>query len=810
MMNIARTFPVLLFWTLLASVSFFEVGVVCAQESEHAVSLTSEEQTWLKAHPDIRLGYTDTLEPEVIDNRDGTYSGMVVDFLDALNEKLGSEIGLRVYSIPELLDKAKNKRIDGILNLHPEYADNLGLLKTQSYWPAYPAVFARKETSFKSSDDFAGKRVAIIEGVYITQKFMGQHGKQATILKVDDALGGLQSVEKGEADLFLGFSYNSFFIPKYQLFDVVPAYVFVNSPEWFCIGIREDWPELVSILNKGISGFSEEEIHAIIAKWSYLPAKQDTIKLTPKERAWLDQGHTVRVFSTDHAPLMFYKEGKPFGISADLLKEISERTGIKFDIAKPLRDFPSALKSLIEHEGPDVFAGLAPTPEREKVILFTKPYVSSPKFIFTRDDTGFISSMANLSGKTVAVIGGYVTHKLLAENYPDINLLSYKKNEEALRAVSSGKAFAFIGSLLATSSMINEFGLINLKASAPSALPEATVAMGIRSDWPELRDIIDKAFDAIPESEKAAIINKWSSVKFEHGIRPEKVLKWILMATGGAAGILILFLFWNRSLAGKVRQRTNELESSNKSLEVEVAERKEKEQQLQEYQKRLKALAFQLTFAEEKERRAIAADLHDHVGHWLALARMQLNNIAETKSAIERNLLLDDISNILLSAIKETRGMISELSSPSMNEIGLGAAISEWLEEHIGKRYPLQTEFIDNIDDRRRKSLDENVRAVLFRNVRELITNVVKHAGATKVVVRLTEEADMIKILVEDDGVGFDPGVESKNKAGGFGLFSIQERMTDLGGTFEIESEPNKGCRVTLTLPVQGKESVQR
>jgi len=305
-------------------------------ETEPTIVLTSEERVWLRDHPDIQLGYTDTLEPEVIVNTDGTYSGMVVDFLDALNEKLGTEIGLRVYSIPELLDKAKNKRIDGILNLHPEYADSLGLLKTRSYWPAYLAVFSRKETLFTNPDDFADKRVAIIDGVYITQKLMDRHGKQATILKVDDALGGLQSVEKGAADLFLGFSYNSFFIPKYQLFDVVPAHVFMDAPEWFGIGIRADWPQLVSILNKGISGFSEEEIHAIIAKWSYLPEKQGTIELTPEERDWLKQDHTVRVFSTDHAPLMSYREGKPFGISADLLKQISERTGIM----RSLRPWP--------------------------------------------------------------------------------------------------------------------------------------------------------------------------------------------------------------------------------------------------------------------------------------------------------------------------------------------------------------------------------------------------------------------------------------------------------------------------------------
>ena len=297
------------------------------------------------------------------------------------------------------------------------------------------------------------------------------------------------------------------------------------------------------------------------------------IALTPEERAWIERNHTVRVFSTEHAPLMTFIDGRPSGISVDLLNQVAERTGIKFEIGKPLMDFPSAMKGVVEKTGPDVMAGLNPTPEREKVLLFTVPYVSSPKFIFTRDDAPFVHSMGNLSGKTVAVVNGYVTHRLLSKNYPNIDLMIFNTNEAALRAVSAGKAFAFIGSLLATSSMINKFGLTNLKASVPSALPDAIVGMGVRSDWPELRSIMDKVFEAIPYSEKTAMITKWSSVKIDYGIRPVDMLKWILFVVGGAFVVVCLFSLWNRNLAKKVQERTIALESTNQALTREVAQR---------------------------------------------------------------------------------------------------------------------------------------------------------------------------------------------------------------------------------------------
>jgi ABC-type amino acid transport substrate-binding protein len=177
---------------------------------------------------------------------------------------------------------------------------------------------------------------------------------------------------------------------------------------------------------------------------------------------------------------------------------------------------------------------------------------------------------------------------------PGINLLFYKNNEAALRAVDAGQAFAFIGGILSTPIMINEFGLKNLKASAPSALPDGIVSMGVRNDWPELRDIINKTLVAMPAEEKAAIISKRSTVRIEYGIRPADIIKWILVFGGGASGLVLLFFFWNRSLATKVRERTVELERSNKSLAVEVLQRTEAEKLLRESRDYLKNLTDSL------------------------------------------------------------------------------------------------------------------------------------------------------------------------------------------------------------------------
>ena len=237
----------------------------------------------------------------------------------------------------------------------------------------------------------------------------------------------------------------------------------------------------------------------------------------------------------------------------------------------------------------------------------------------------------------------------------------------------------------------------------------------------------------------------------------------------------------------------------------DITEHKQAERELQNYQLRLKTLATQLTITEEKERRTIAADLHDHVGQWLALARMQLDDILETNSEKEKNNLVKAISDTLLSALGKTRSLIFELSSPALNELGLSAATSEWLDEQIAKKHGLQTEFVDNISTKYRNALDDSVWALLFRNLRELLTNVVKHAQANKVWVHFEEETNGLKIIVEDDGVGFDLEAIDKlaEKTRHYGLFSIRERMADLGGSLEIETSPGEGCRVALNVPLE-------
>ena len=250
-------------------------------------------------------------------------------------------------------------------------------------------------------------------------------------------------------------------------------------------------------------------------------------------------------------------------------------------------------------------------------------------------------------------------------------------------------------------------------------------------------------------------------------------------------------------LEQRVEERTGELLATNEHLQEEIEERQRSEEQLHVYQRELRSLAAALVLAEERERRRIAAELHDHIGQSLALAQLRLGPLRAALSSAACIDELDQVRQDIDQMLEEVRSLTFELSPPILYELGLLAAV-EWLGEHFQKQHEL---YVRVEDDGQAKPLEEEVRVFLFRAVRELLVNVVKHAGVAQARVILRLDGKRIGIVVEDDGVGFAPtDFDAPRK---FGLFSIRDRLDLLGGSFRVEAAPGQGTRVELVAPLQ-------
>ena len=233
---------------------------------------------------------------------------------------------------------------------------------------------------------------------------------------------------------------------------------------------------------------------------------------------------------------------------------------------------------------------------------------------------------------------------------------------------------------------------------------------------------------------------------------------------------------------------------------TDITELKEAEKKLLEYQQQLQSMASKLSLTEESERRRIATELHDRIIQSLVFTKMKLD---KTKSKIlsgESEKALEVISNMLNEVIEQTQTITYDLGSPTLYELGLEAAIEEWLNEEIEQKHKTSTTFKVSGDS---SSISEDISGFLFRSVRELLVNSIKHGKAKQIDVSLHKGENKIKLCVEDDGVGFELSKEGapNDKKGGYGLFSIKEHLSHFGGTINIKSTKHQGTSIILEAP---------
>ncbi len=254
-------------------------------------------------------------------------------------------------------------------------------------------------------------------------------------------------------------------------------------------------------------------------------------------------------------------------------------------------------------------------------------------------------------------------------------------------------------------------------------------------------------------------------------------------------------------LEARVELRTAELSQTVETLQDEVQARMEAEKKSLANQQQLRALTGQLLDTEDEERREIATALHDSVGQILAFLKMELGELQRAELPEDVLQSVARIRQQVHEAITRTRTLTFEISPPELYTLGLEPAIDE-LARRFGRERQLECRVHGSEED---KPLSEQVKTFLYRSVRELLINAAKHAQAKAIDITLSRADRYVRVVVEDDGVGFDPSRladGSPHEAGGFGLFSIRERLTHMGGTLYIESGNGRGTRVTLLAPL--------
>ncbi len=224
-------------------------------------------------------------------------------------------------------------------------------------------------------------------------------------------------------------------------------------------------------------------------------------------------------------------------------------------------------------------------------------------------------------------------------------------------------------------------------------------------------------------------------------------------------------------------------------------------QEIQEYQTSLQRLTTDITLIEEKQKKEIASNIHDHLSQSLVISKMKINELKKNPKlkVIDKDLRF--IETHISEALENSRKITYELSPPVLYQLGIIDALS-WLLDDVEATHKVTCRLNSNVANMK---LSDMKSILLYRSIQEVINNAIKYSNASLITLNLDKNQIGLDIVLTDNGLGFDTSLlnNHQNHSGsGFGLFTVQERIRNIQGRFTIASEINKGTVVKFFIPL--------
>lgn len=526
------------------------------------LQLTTQEQSWLKTHPLIRVGGSPDWTPFNFVNANGQYSGIANDYLNLIAQKTGLKFTVSIAQWSDNLNKIRNNKIDLLGSVYFTEERSHYLTYSPPYFEVLDYFFIRDDLDVKTLNDLDGKRVAIPKS-YAHIELLKKYFPKIKIIIVDTFGSAIDAVLENRADmLYDTYGALIYTLGKEGINTIIPfksTRMIGKNP--IHIVTRKDTPELTSIIRKGLNAISLQEKRDIYNRWLGYPAEseQTPIYLDKSEQKWLAK-HPVIRFTGDPYWLpyeAFNKQGEYIGIAAEYLHLIEQKLGIKISISPSLTWADAVAK--VKRGEIDVLSETSDS-DLKSHLNFSQAYISSPLIIVMKNDEHYVENIDQIKQKKIALIKEYGYVPKIINQYPDVNFLSVATIQDGLTAVSTGKIDALIATLAQASYHISELGINNVRIVGKTEFT-TQLAFGIRKDFKPLLALFNRALNAISQSEKQRIHSKWGKPKYAAKIDYALLTK--------IAGIILLlfamFIYWNRKLANEIALR-KELEAQTQAL----------------------------------------------------------------------------------------------------------------------------------------------------------------------------------------------------------------------------------------------------
>ncbi len=480
-------------------------------ENTHSL-LTDEEQAFLRKHPIIVLGSEKEWEPYVIPKTNGEITGYDADVLDRINQITGANFTLQLGDWREMQSLARQRKIDGLSTggIHNERKTYLNFTDIYISLNKYLLVVRGNPANINNKNDLKGKRIIVHRGNLVDKK-LSQQFPASQILYADTVKDMLRAVILGDADAAFGNAATEYIAAKSGLAYLEHAFNLDSELE-LAFGIRKDWPEAVSIINKALKKIGEVELNKLKQKWFIIPSSIDlkkpiTSELTSTQKDYLDHKGTIKLcIDKSWPPLESHVNGVYSGMIADIHQLINERLNLDTKIIST-KDWAESLDYARQRKC-DILSGAASTASRQKYMDFTKPMFSFPMVVAALSRYSYIGDFDKIKGRVFSIIEGYAAIELLKEKYPDIKIIQVASLEDGIELVKKGDAFGYIDISASIGYYTLNSGDNEIKVVAQLDT-DYQLSIATRNDQPLLNSIYATGLQMVTPSDHEGIVNHW-------------------------------------------------------------------------------------------------------------------------------------------------------------------------------------------------------------------------------------------------------------------------------------------------------------
>ena len=795
------------FLLLFILTGLFSLSGLNAQEAQDTapnarqsteLDLTQEERQWVADHPVIRV-HNETDWPPFNYFEHGKPKGFSIDYMNLLAKQIGIKVDyISGPTWDEFMGMIKTGELDVMLNIAKTPTREEFLLFTEPYAYNANSILSRKDAPYSTLKQLYGKTVALPKGFFYAEVLKKDH-PLINLLLVKNVREGLRAVAFGEAHATFGklTVFNDIKAQEMMTGLVISGEIKMGDRKYSQLNIAapKTLPILASILRKAVTNVPQNELKRLRQRWvnvtTLTQLKNTNISLTNTEKDWLDNHKYIRLgVDPSYPPFDFIAEdGTYSGMASDYARLIGDRLGVTLEVVPGL-SWAQVIEG-VKKGTVDVVPAVTKTPNRDVFMNFSTEHLNFPDVIFMRTDHPLIAGLADLQGRTLALVEGYATTEFFRTNYPEIKIILNETLLDAFKTVAEGKADASVQNLGVGTYFINKHEITNLVVAAPANLNMPGLSFGVRKDWAELVPIIDKALATITPQEEAAIRSKWGASQYQIGLNAATVRRVALQAGGTGAIIFIIFIIWNRRLSKEVQLR------------------KQAEAQLQ-YQVDVKNRFFSI----------IAHDLKGPFTVLLGMTQVMADmpdkiskkKLAEYAGKVnDSGLVFFDLLQNLLewSRLQMTGGEIN----PDMFSL---RDASQACVDILSPMALNKDIILTNTIDTEMAFADPDMVQTVIRN---LIANSLKFTPAGGAIDLSSQiENNMVKITVTDNGVGISeqhlanifaldlrtstPGTDGETGTG-LGLPLCKEMVEKNGGRIWVKSTAGQGSRFHFTLPTK-------